>query len=189
MTQGSLVRSISYTTDGNTAVDNLGTGAVFTYGYNNDNRMVQASLGGATQASDTVNYLGQRVIKSAVGSGTTHFHYDRFGHLIAESDGTGTVLREYVFLGDMPVAFTTPTGGIDIIHTDHLGTPQKMTDASQAVVWDGGASDPFMMSALPLSPALNVRFPGQYFDGETGLHYNYFRDYQENRVRGDFVAA
>jgi RHS repeat-associated protein len=24
---------------------------------------------------------------------------------------------------------------------------------------------------------LNARFPGQYFDVETGLHYNYFRDY------------
>ena len=183
MTQGTIVRSISYTADGNALQDNLGTGAVFTYGYNNDNRMVQAALGGATQASYTLNYLGQRVIKAAAGSGTIHFHYDRGGHLIAESDGAGNVLREYVFLGDMPVAFVTPTGGIDIIHTDHLGTPQKMTDASQAVVWDGGASDPFMMSHLPLTPAMNVRFPGQYYDGETGLHYNYFRDYDPSLGR------
>ena len=183
MTQGSTVRSISYTADGNTLTDNLGTGAVFTYGYNNDNRMVQASLGGATQASYTLNYLGQRVIKSAVTSGTTHFHYDRAGHLIAESDGSGNVLREYVFLGDTPVAFVTPTGGIDIIHTDHLGTPQKMTDATQAVVWDGGASDPFMMSALPTTPGMGLRLPGQYYDGETGLHYNYFRDYDPSLGR------
>jgi RHS repeat-associated protein len=183
VTQGTTVRTISYTADGNTAADNLGTGAVFTYGYNNDNRMVQASLGGATQASYTLNCLGQRVIKSAVTSGTTDFHYDRAGHLIAESDGTGNVLREYVFLGDTPVAFVTPTGGIDIIHTDHLGTPQKMTDATQAVVWDGGASDPFMMSALPPTPAIGLRLPGQYFDGETGLHYNYFRDYDPSLGR------
>jgi YD repeat-containing protein len=67
---------------------NSGTGAVFSYGYNNDNRLVQASLGGATQAGYTLNYLGQRVIKAAAISGTTHFHYDRAGHLIAESDGS-----------------------------------------------------------------------------------------------------
>ena len=176
MTQGTIVRNISYTADGNTLQDNFGTGTVFAYGYNNDNRMVQASLNGATQASYTVNYLGQRVIKSAAGPGTTHFHYDRSGHLVAESDGSGNVLREYVFLGDTPVAFISASG-IDIIHTDHLGTPQKMTDAGQNIVWDGGASDPFMMSALPTTPAMNQRFPGQYFDGETGLHYNYFRDY------------
>jgi RHS repeat-associated protein len=183
VTQGSIVRTISYTADGNTLQDNFGTGAVFSYAYSNDNRLVQASLSGVTQASYTLNYLGQRVIKSAVTSGTTDFHYDRFGHLIAESDGSGNVLREYVFLGDTPVAFVTPTGGIDIIHTDHLGTPQKMTDATQAVVWDGGASDPFMMSALPPTPAMGLRFPGQYFDGETSLQYNYFRDYDPSLGR------
>jgi RHS repeat-associated protein len=51
-----------------------------------------------------------------------------------------------------------------------------MTDANQNVVWDGGGSDPFMMSPLPTT-AMGLRFPGQYYDSETGLHYNYFRDY------------
>jgi RHS repeat-associated protein len=30
---------------------------------------------------------------------------------------------------------------------------------------------------------LNVRFPGQYFDAETGLHYNYFRTYDPGTGR------
>ncbi len=175
VTQGTSVRNISYTANGNTQQDQFGSGQVFTYAYNQDNRLIQASLGGVPQASYTQNYLGQRVIK-AVGTAATDFHYDRGGHLIAESDGAGNVEREYVFLDDTPIAFITPSG-IDFIHPDHLGTPQKMTDANQNIVWDGGGSDPFMQSPLPTTPAMGLRFPGQYYDSETGLHYNYFRDY------------
>jgi len=62
-------------------------------------------------------------------------------------------------------------------HTDHLGTPQLMTDASQAVVWKVDY-DPFGEATITTEAVTNnLRFPGQYFDAETGLHYNYFRDY------------
>jgi len=33
------------------------------------------------------------------------------------------------------------------------------------------------------SATVNLRFPGQYFDQETGLHYNYFRDYDPQTGR------
>ncbi len=64
-----------------------------------------------------------------------------------------------------------------MIHNDHLGTPQKLTDSSGAVVW---AADykPFGEATITVSTITNnLRFPGQYFDAETGLNYNYFRDY------------
>jgi uncharacterized protein RhaS with RHS repeats len=55
---------------------------------------------------------------------------------------------------------------------DHLGTPQKMTDSSASVVWYGE----FLPFGEPLSITgtitNNLRFPGQYYDEETGLHYN-----------------
>lgn len=69
------------------------------------------------------------------------------------------------------------------IHTDHLGTPRSVANASQQTVWRW-RSDPFGSTLPENNPdgdanplTLNLRFPGQYFDGETGLHYNYFRDY------------
>ncbi len=63
-------------------------------------------------------------------------------------------------------------------HPDHLGTPQKMTDSVGTVVW---AADykPFGEATITISTITNnLRFPGQYFDSETGMHYNYRRDYK-----------
>jgi RHS repeat-associated protein len=63
------------------------------------------------------------------------------------------------------------------IHDDHLGTPQKMTDAAKAITWDR-VQDPFgnthSLSGASQNP---LRFPGQYADEESALSYNYFRDY------------
>jgi RHS repeat-associated protein len=54
---------------------------------------------------------------------------------------------------------------------------QKLTDASQATVWDG-VFDPFGEEVAVIGlAAMPVRFPGQYADEETGFSYNYFRDY------------
>jgi RHS repeat-associated protein len=64
-----------------------------------------------------------------------------------------------------------------MIHNDHLGTPQKLTDSTGAVVWSADYK-PFGEATVTVSTITNnLRFPGQYFDAETGLNYNYFRDY------------
>ena len=63
------------------------------------------------------------------------------------------------------------------IHTDHLGTPQKMTNADQKVVWDRVA-EPFGETFSVTGPAtLKLRFPGQFHDTESGLDYNSLRSY------------
>jgi len=70
------------------------------------------------------------------------------------------------------------------VHSDHLGTPQVITDAASGVVWSA-IYKPFGGVAW-LTTALienNIRFPGQYYDGETGLHYNYFRYYDPETGR------
>jgi RHS repeat-associated protein len=61
---------------------------------------------------------------------------------------------------------------------DHLGTPQKLTAVNGAVVWSAKYSA-FGEAEVNLSSTIinNLRFPGQYFDQETGLNYNYFRYY------------
>jgi len=74
-------------------------------------------------------------------------------------------------------------GDIYFVHNDYLGTPVKMTDMFGIVVWTA-SFDPFGKAVVDedvdgdgASIGMNVRFPGQYYDGESGLHYNYFRTY------------
>ncbi len=69
------------------------------------------------------------------------------------------------------------------VHTDHLGTPQMITDSNQQKVWEGRQL-PFGETKIVTGQIeFNVRFPGQYYDQESGLHYNYFRDYDPSLGR------
>jgi len=68
------------------------------------------------------------------------------------------------------------------VHTDQINTPRAITDGGGNLVWQWD-SDPFGKDAANEQPAgypsftFNQRFPGQQFDRENNLHYNYFRDY------------
>ena len=136
------------------------------------------------------NAQGQRVAKTVNGdtATTVHFLYDQSGQVIAEIDAsTGATLREYVYVNGQQIALVddtdTPEEAVYYVHNDHLGTPQKITDESQAVVWDA-VYQPFGEVAL-VSEEIdhNVRFPGQYADQESGVYYNYFRDYDPSLGR------
>ncbi|SEQ23682.1 RHS repeat-associated core domain-containing protein [Pseudomonas sp. NFACC02] len=63
-------------------------------------------------------------------------------------------------------------------HTDQIGTPLEMTDIDGRIVWQAtykvwGEVEAFAVNEVEQ----NLRFQGQYFDDETGLHYNTFRYY------------
>ena len=74
-------------------------------------------------------------------------------------------------------------GGVFYVHTDHLGTPKVITDENQQVAWQADYA-PFGEATVTTAAIENLlRFPGQYFDQETGLHYNYFRDYDPRAGR------
>jgi RHS repeat-associated protein len=110
----------------------------------------------------------------------TQFVFDASGRLLEEADSTGAAIREYIWLDNVPVAVVDDTGASPVIyyvHTDQLNRPQKMTDASASVVWDG-VFDPFGNVTSVTGAATNLlMFPGQYYDSETQLSQNWFRDY------------
>ncbi len=142
-----------------------------------------------------------------LASGKAHFIYDRVvpkarkqtGNLIAETAGggatgsTGTV-REYIYLPeteiaptmgsrtvvDRPVAVVNAVNTTPVIwqvHVDHLNRPIRMTDAAKASVWDVVWAPWGNVYSISGTATLDARFPGQWYQLESGLHYNWHRHY------------
>jgi len=136
------------------------------------------------------------------------FVYDEQGSMIAEvgSGGSNSAGQaQYVYLptanGPMPIAAVL-NGTLYAVHSDHLNTPRKLTDSSGQTVWQWAysafgedkpttARNRFANLDVTSNPGttgiadvkFNLRYPGQYFDEESGLFYNYFRSYDPRTGR------
>jgi RHS repeat-associated protein len=177
---GALARTYAYDAAGNTT----GYSSVSAT-YNNAGRLKTLTNGSTTETS-LYNALGQRIQISGGATGTVLYAYDEAGHLLGEYDGTGTLIEETVWLGHILIATLRPSGStvaIYYIHSDALNTPRQVTRPSDNVAMWTWNSDPFGTDAANPNPAgagpfaFNLRFPGQIFDGQAGLHSNGFRDY------------
>ena len=125
------------------------------------------------------NALGQRVSKTVEGI-TTYFVYGQSGELLAEMDQHGKPIREHIYLNGKPLAqnhYSGETATTYYLHNDHLGRPVMATDSQGNEVWSV-ATTPFGQIAHQTGTVKQpLQFPGQYKDDETGLSYNYYRDY------------
>jgi RHS repeat-associated protein len=150
--------------------------------YDLSNQMVQVLNNSNQVAAYTYNGAGQR-IKKVTQTETRIFHYDLRGHLIAETNQSGQTIGEYIYLGDQLLSMIKPGESVYYFHNDHLGTPQVLTDDSQTIAWK--AVYTLFGEAVPSIQTVEnpFRFPGQYYDPETGLHYNYFRYYNPQTGR------
>ena len=106
----------------------------------------------------------------------TYFMYSDEG-LVAEMDAAGNITKSYGYRPNStwttdPMFMKTGTDYY-FYHNDHLGTPQKLTAISGALVWSAKYSSFGEVTVDPTSTITNnLRFPVQYYDEETGLHYN-----------------
>jgi RHS repeat-associated protein len=124
--------------------------------------------------------FGRRLWKE-VNEVRTYFVYADEG-LIAEADAAGNVVKSYGYrpgsTWTTDPLFMTVGGQYYFYQNDHLGTPQKLTAVNGAVVWSAKYSS-FGEAVVDISSPItnNLRFPGQYFDQETGQHFNWHRYY------------
>lgn len=167
--------------DGNTTAFQA-NGWTYGLGYNDTNRLALVQQNGSTVATYGLNGKGERVAKTLVGGGTQVYAYDEAGHLLGEYAAGQS--RDYVWAdGTLVAVLDNPAQGGDTIHyvyTDNLGTPRSVTTEAGTLVWDWPYNqNPFGEAAASGSSyTLNLRYPGQFYDQEDGLNYNYYRDYE-----------
>jgi RHS repeat-associated protein len=189
---GPAPKIYSYDPAGNTTNDGA---ASFTYSSRGRLSSVQNSVGTTTFL---INALGQRVKKQGPslggqpGDGTYYFLYDEQGRLLGHYGSSGIPYHEYVYLGDVPIldivvanSQTNTTAPYPVI-TDQTGTPRMMINGTNGIVWRWD-SPPFG-DVSPVAPGTStmwshLRFPGQFYDPQTGLNYNYYRDYDPSTGR------
>lgn len=176
-------RVYNYDAMGNVTADSR-SGANHGYGYDSAGRMATFSIGGVSQATYTYDFAGRQAIRSLTSPTpvTIHSVFDSEDRRIAEYDeATGTLIREYVWLGWEPLA-VIEGGQIYFVHTDHIGRPVFATDGSGAKVWTMAYS-PFGGITTSTGVPANMRFPGQWYQAESGLYQNWMRDYDPTTGR------
>ena len=139
----------------------------------------------ASYAYDSQN----RRISKTVGEQTTHYIYDLNSQLIAETLADGTPVRDYFYLEGQPLAVREYQNnpGLYYFLNDHLGTPQQLVSPSGTVVWQAAYLPYGEAQIITETIHNNLRFPGQYFDAETGLQYNWNRYYDPET--GRYISA
>ena len=170
-----------------------------TYTYDVQDRLIQVTDSNGLDAEYRYDPFGRRLSKTVTnssGTTTTYFLYADEG-LIAEANAAGDITKTYGWQpngvwGTDPlwmhvINSTTEPAGYFWYENDHLGTPQKLTTPSGAVVWSA-TMDAFGMTTVDPASTVenNLGLPGQYRDSETGLANNWYRYYDP--VAGRYLS-
>ena len=134
--------------------------------------------------------LGRRVAKRAEINDEVelkHFLWQGLRMLREETPGH-SILYLYEPGSYAPLARVDQAEGegqkVYYFHTDQIGTPLELTDCDGTVVWQATYRSWGAIEHLTVSKVeQNLRFQGQYFDHESGLHYNTFRYYDPEAGR------
>lgn len=145
--------------------------------YSDAGKLVQASVNGSSVGAYVYRSDALRAAKTTSG-GTTLFHWALDGTLVEESGPSGTNVRGYAWIDGAPIAQWSGLGPVlpTYLHSDHLRAPRIGTSQAAIVVWRW-ESLAFGQSLPTGSSQVDLRYPGQYADLESGLFQNWSRNF------------
>ncbi len=178
---GVVSRSFTHTPGGDLASVTRANAPTLAYSYDARGRLSSVLSGAAQIASYAYDWREQRVSASSTEVGARHYLYAEDGQLLAEHDAaTGALIREYVWLGTMPLAMVTgpaATPSYTWITTGNLNEPLLLTNAAGQVT-ASTTRDPWGNPILLAGGTpLDLGYPGQWRDPAIGLFQNWHRDY------------
>ncbi|WP_161808063.1 RHS repeat-associated core domain-containing protein [Mesorhizobium sp. 1M-11] len=183
VTDGTPSRSFQSDLAGNINADTTASpSANKAYAYNAAGQLAGATISSAAAGSYVYDYQSRLVSRTNhTVPVTVHMVHDLDGNVIAEYDATsGTLLTEYVWVDGRPLAMVANAGTAPSLYyvlTDHIERPVMMVDESRTVVWQASYLPFGEVRSISGSATLDLRFPGQWFQMETGLSYNWHRHY------------
>jgi len=176
------IRNISYTynANGNPVTRSENGTLSHRYFYDISDRLILIEDGAGQQIAQYEYDMFGRRIKKTISGNTIYYLYSQNG-LVGEYTPGGTKLCTY---GYQPTSdwmtdsvFMEEGGQYYFYHNDVIGTPQKMTDEAGDQVWSIVYSAFGEIISIDGEITNNLRFAGQYYDAETGFHYNWNRYY------------
>lgn len=191
--EGKQQTSLTYTPNGQLSTEE-NANKKLSYSYNAAERLSKVSNDAGELARYEYDPFGRRISKTVNGE-TTYYIYSSEG-LIAELDQNGRMRVAYgwkpdsdwgtspLWLANLNERQTLKNADYHYLITDHIGTPQLAVNSAGEQSWKV-SSDAFGNTKLEAGNqiTMNLRFPGQYYDAETGLLYNYYRDYDTKTGR------
>ncbi|MGY2220383.1 RHS repeat-associated core domain-containing protein, partial [Pseudomonas sp. SDO558_S425] len=150
------------------------------YRYDSQHRLISVTQPDGTGAAYRYDPFGRRIAKILNGQTTEFFWQGE--KLIAEHNADHHQSYLYEPNSFRPLALLKGYGPEDVkpfhYQLDHLGTPQELTAPDGEIVWSAHYRAYGQIAKLDANTVTNpLRFQGQYFDPESGLHYNRHRYY------------
>ena len=158
------------------AVSDTHSGRTREYEFNGNDQLMQITVDGVV-TKYSYNASGQRVWKQT-GSDVWHYIYDVGSEKLLAEYHNGQLEKEYIYFNGQLLALRK-NGQNYFVYRDHLGRPLFVKRSDNTIVWQASNTE-FGREVTYKDPAfgdLNIGFPGQYYDAESGLWYNWHRYY------------